>query len=155
MIKKMITTAALIFSAISLQAASTHVSVELKSGYKYDFMMNGKPQFSITDGELLVRGTDVTSFCVSDIKNFHYTINKELSNVSSNENGMCIQSLDEKTIRVANAPVSTKIVVTDADGHFFATAMTDGVGNCTLNLPNESGVYVLSINGQTIKFILN
>ncbi|MBO4804497.1 MAG: hypothetical protein J5554_00485 [Paludibacteraceae bacterium] len=153
MLKKCLMILALLYGALSATAAVQYMTIELKSGGKFSFLLADNPIVTYANGDLSVNGSPSTSYAISGVKNYHFTEKNEtgLSSVSSET--LSIVSLDDNTLGIQNAPASAKAILLTATGVVASTAVVDASGAATLVLPQQKGLYVLSVGELSIKLI--
>ncbi|MBR4840713.1 MAG: hypothetical protein IK005_09585 [Paludibacteraceae bacterium] len=153
MLKKCLMILALLYGALSATAAVQYMTIELKSGGKFSFLLADNPIVTYANGDLSVNGSPSTSYAISGVKNYHFTEKNEtgLSSVSSET--LSIVSLDDNTLGIQNAPASAKAILLTATGVVSSTAVVDASGAATLVLPQQKGLYVLSVGELSIKLI--
>ena len=67
-IKRIIATSAtLLLGLMSINAAATHLTVELKAGNKYSFLLADKPVITFSNGDLVVNGDAETSYSIDGV----------------------------------------------------------------------------------------
>lgn len=145
--------AALIMSVMTLNAEPTHLTVELQSGSKYDFLLADKPVITFSSGDLVVNGDASTSYSIEGVKNFHFS-NGEATNVESLSAGdISIISLDNATIQVKSLESSALVTLVNIYGSVMAAETANSEGVATIKLPETKGVYILTAAKKSFKVI--
>lgn len=140
-------------TCFSLAAAITTVTVELKSGAKYGFLLADNPVFTYVEGELVVTSNESTSYVISDVKYHHFT-DSDINGVEPlHVSDLRIVYVDESTIKVENSEEQAEVVLVNASGRVESVVKTDGVGSSIVTLPVSKGVYILSVGKKSIKLI--
>lgn len=156
-IRKTLVLLLLSFGALYVNANVKYMTIEQKNGEKLSFLLAKNPEITFTeDKHLVVNGDTETSFILSDVKNYHFTENDESSTSklgNTTLNGLRIISLDKQTIRIENAPASAQIKIVGVNGISWTDTTADNAGTATINLPQQKGVYVLSVGNQSIKIV--
>ena len=153
-IKRLIATSAtLLLGLMSLNAAATHLTVELKAGNKYSFLLADKPVITFAGGALVVNGDAETSYSIEGVKNFHFT-EGDASGVETLSSGdIRILSLDDATIQVQNLEQKSLVTLVNVSGVVFSSVSADAEGSATVSLPQAKGVYILTAGGKSFKVI--
>lgn len=143
--------------ALCANASVRYMTIERKSGDKISFLLAENPEITFDENNhLVVNGNTETSFVLSNVKNYHFTENDETStsNVgNATLNGLRIISLDNQTIRIENAPAAAPIKIVGMNGITWVDTSADNAGGATISLPQQKGVYVLSVGNQSIRVI--
>ena len=153
MLKKCLMILALLYGALSATAAVQYMTIELKSGGKFSFLLADNPIVTYANGDLSVNGSPTTSYAISGVKNYHFTEKNETGLSSVSAETLRIVSLDDNSIGIQNAPASAKAILFTATGGVASTAVVDASGSATLVLPRQKGLYLLSVGELTIKLI--
>ena len=152
MLKKVLTLLSLCGCLVCANAKKQYMTIEQKSGEKYSFLLDENPEISYSEGNLVVTGNTVTSFAISSVKNYHFT--ETASSVDTKKsNELRIINLDESTIEVQNANASAKVMLANANGAIVLESTTDADGSVIVVLPEQKGVYMLSVGAHSIKVI--
>lgn len=77
MIKKTITTLSLVCLALGIHAESKYLTVEMKEGAKFSFLLADKPVITCQSGSLVVNKDAKTTYAFEGVKNYHFTENNE------------------------------------------------------------------------------
>lgn len=153
-IKRIIATSAtLLLGLMSLNAAATHLTVELKVGNKYSFLLADKPVITFAGGDLVVNGDAETSYSIDGVKNFHFTEGDASGVESLSAGDIRIISLDDATIQVQNLDKSSVVTLVNVSGVVFSSVKADAEGSATVSLPQAKGVYILSVGTKSFKII--
>lgn len=153
MFKRILCMLSLLCCMLCAGATAKYVTVELNSGIKYSFLLKSKPVITYSKGDLIVNGNESTSYALSGVLNYHFSEDSETGVETLDANIMRIVSLDESTLQILNAPVSTKVALVAANGVMVLTTETDFNGTATVSLPSQKGIYVLSVGNQSFKVI--
>lgn len=140
-------------SIMSISADATHVVIELHSGYKYGFLLADKPVISFSGGDLVVNEREETSYAIDAVKNFHFEQVSHGNTTNVSKTDLRIVSLDNATIQVQNAKPSSNVTLVSSLGQVVSTVVTDAEGSATISLPQAKGIYVISVDGISFKFI--
>lgn len=153
-IKRIIATSAtLLLGLMSINAAATHLTVELKAGNKYSFLLADKPVITFSNGDLVVNGDAETSYSIDGVKNFHFTEGDASGVESLSVGDIRIVSLDNATIQVQNLEKSSVVTLVNVSGVVLSSVKADAEGYATVSLPQAKGVYVLSVGAKSFKII--
>lgn len=153
--------AALLIGAMHLHAAVSHLTVELKSGSKYSFLLANKPVVTFKTGDLVINNNSETSYAIEGVKNFHFTESDETTpvdessskNESSFQGDIRIISLDDATIQIDHlAPLSDVKLVT-VMGRLISSQSANSDGSAVVSLPQTQGIYILSLGTKSFKII--
>lgn len=153
MLKRMLTLLLFTFGILYVNATVRYMTVEQNDGKKYSFLLADKPVVTYEDGNLVVNGNVSTSYAISDVKNFHFTEGDESGVKDADAELLRVITIDDNTIRVENALANAKVMLFNINGATIFTTTTDPLGTVTINLPNQKGVYVLTVGEQSIKVI--
>ena len=143
----------LLGAALLVNAAETHLTIELKSGSKYSFALVDKPVITFENGNLVVNGNSETSYSIEGVLNFHFTEGDASKSESLQANVLQFIALDKDNIKIANANAGTIISLFSTSGVVLTNTKADNDGVAVVNLPKEKGVYVLTAGNQSIKII--
>lgn len=151
--KKLISLMGLLCSVLSASATVQYMTVEQQSGEMYSFLLKDNPEITYENGNLVVNGSASTSYAISGVKNYHFT-ESDLTKVENlSVETLRIVSLDDATIEVQNASANAKVVLINANGAMQSINTANADGTATVNLPNQKGVYVLSVGNKSFKII--
>lgn len=153
MIKKIISACFVLSIASGVNAVKNCLTLELKTGEKYHFLLDSNPEASLIDGNFVMNDQNSTTFAISNVNRFYFT---ESSITSSDEylsKEFSIVSLDATSIKVYNAKSAEKITLTSVNGIVVFESVTDESGIAIIALPNQNGVYVLRIGEKSLKVI--
>ncbi len=138
---------------MSINAAPTHLTVELKKGSKYSFLLSDKPVITFESAVLVVNGNEETSYSIEGVKNFHFTEGDQSKAETLSAGDISVVCLDNSTIKILNLEKSSKVMVVNASGVVMSSVAADGEGEATVSLPQAKGVYVVSVAGKAFKVI--
>lgn len=153
MVKKFLTVLGLLSSLFYANAEKQFMIVELKSTSKISFLLEEDPVVTFENEQLVVNGNATTSYAISSVKNFHFSEFEETAAKEQLANMMSIFSIDEARLQVQNAKANEKITVVNMDGIAVASSSTDNEGSAVVTLPNQKGIYVLTVGTKSIKVI--
>lgn len=151
--KSILASMALVLGMMHLNATPTHLTVELKAGDKYSFLLADKPVVTFSSGDLVVNGESETSYSIEGVKNFHFTEGEASASENLSKEAMRIISLDDATIRVENIGSQSIVTLVNVSGALTGSSKADSEGTATVSLPQAKGVYILSAAGKTFKII--
>lgn len=152
-LKRIITTSVCILMGMMLLGdPPTHLTVELLSGNTYDFLLEEKPVLTFNSGDLVVNGNSETTYSIEGVKNFRFT-RKVSANEDIRKDNICFIFLDEATIQVQNLKPQSKVMLFGMTGALISSGTADSDGSAIVSLPTKKGVYILSIEGQSLKII--
>lgn len=151
--KLILTSAVLMLGMMHLNAVPTHLTVELKAGDQYSFLLADKPVITFSSGDLVVNGEAETSYSIEGVKNFHFTEGEASSCVNLSKEEIRIISLDNETIRVENISKESVVTLVNVSGMVISTTKADSNGTATIGLPQTKGVYILSAASKSFKII--
>ncbi len=152
MIKKLAAMLGLTCGVLGANASALYMTVEQKSGDKYSFLLADNPVVTYKDGNLVVNGNATTSYAIDGVKNYHFT-ESDLTIAEKTDNNQLYISVSNNTVAIENASAQSKVVLVSANGATIATAKTDVQGAATIALPNQQGVYVLTVGENSFKLI--
>ncbi len=142
---------ALLLGIMALNAAVTHLTVELKAGNKYNFLLADKPVITFSNGELVVNGNAETSYSIDGVKNFHFTEGENTAAETISAGDIRIVSIDNATIQVQNLEASSLVTLVNIYGQVLTSVNADSEGVATVKLPETKGVYVLTAAKKSLK----
>ncbi len=157
MVKKILTLLSLCGCLVCANAKKQYMTIEQKNGEKYSFLLDENPEITYSDGNLVVNengknsSNAITSFAISNVKNYHFTETVSVDTRSSNE--LRIVKLSESAIEVQNANPSTKVMLVNINGAIMFESTTNAEGSVTITLPEHKGVYLLSVGSRSLKVI--
>ena len=129
------------------------MTVEQLDGKMYSFSLDENPIVTYENGSLIVNGSLATSYAISDVKNYHFTEGDETGVNALAADVLQIVSLNETTLKVLNAQALEKVALVGVNGVTIFVATTDKEGSAVVTLPNQKGVYVLTVGTKSIKVI--
>lgn len=151
--KKNLCIFAFLFWTLCANAAAQYMTVELKSGDKFSFLLEDNPVVTFKNVNLVVNGNAETSYAIAGVKNYHFT-EGDVTGVSDyKSDAVCIESVDNNTLKINNASPSAKIALIGISGVVPFTTMADAAGSAFVSLPEQKGVYVLTVGCQSFKLI--
>ena len=110
-VKRILVAGLFLGGVLCANATVRYMTVEHKSGKKCSFLLDDNPVVTYSDGNLVVNGSATTSYAISDVKDFHFTVGDE-SGVKNIESDLLrIINVDDKTIRIENAPVNIEVMM--------------------------------------------
>lgn len=147
--------ATLLFSGciLCVNAQKQYMTVEQLDGMKFSFLLEEHPIVTYENGSLVVNGNLTTSYAISSVKNYHFTEENETDVHTLVTNMLRIVSLDESILQVQNAQAAEKVTLINVNGVTIFTALTDNEGSVNVVLPEQKGVYVLTVGTKSIKVI--
>ncbi len=152
MTKRILTLLSLCGCLVCANAKKQYMTIEQKSGEKYSFLLDENPEITYSEGNLIVNGSAITSYAISSVKNYHFSeISSSVDTKISNE--LRIINLDESTIEVQNAKAIAKVMLANVNGTIVFESQTNTEGSVLVTLPEQKGVYILSIGTCSIKVI--
>lgn len=143
----------LLIGASSSFATVSYMTVELKAGDKYSFLLTDKPVVTFNSGDLVVNGDAETSYSIEGVKNFHFTEGDATGAETLSSGEMRIASLDGSTIQVQNIGNGSIATLVNVSGKIISSSKADSEGSATISLPQTKGVYILSADGKSFKII--
>ncbi len=143
----------MLFVSLAMHASITHLIVELKNDKKYSFLLADKPVITFDNGDLVVNGNESTSYAISEVKNYHFGEGIQSASQTLNANELCITYVDENTIKVQNASANVPVVIFNVSGSAIVNVVTDSEGVATLQLPSQTGVYIVKVADKSFKVI--
>lgn len=152
---KQILTVCLVSSSVFLNAAVTHLTVELKSGDKFNFLLAEKPVITFKGGELVVNANAQTAYSIADILNYHFTEGEQSGVELQQPDLLQLVAVDEQHIGVRNAEPGATISLCSATGVVLVAENANAEGVATLQLPQQKGVYILTTGKKSIKIVKN
>lgn len=152
MIKKLAAMLGLTCGVLGANASALYMTVEQKSGDKYSFLLADNPVVTYKDGNLVVNGNATTSYAIDGVKNYHFT-ESDLTIAEKTDNNRLYISVSDNTVAIENASAQSKVALVSANGATIATAKTNVQGAATIALPNQQGVYVLTVGENSFKLI--
>ena len=149
----MMASAALLLGMMQVNAEANYLTVELKAGNKYSFLLEEKPVVTFSSGNLVVNGNSETSYAIEGVKNFHFTEGEVTSAQALSSGEIRIISLDNATIKVENIEKGSIVTLVNVSGMVISSTKADSNGTTTIGLPQAKGVFILSVAGKSIKII--
>ncbi len=144
----------LLFGVVGgLRAQNDFMTVELKNGDMFSFLLSEKPVVTYQDANLVINGSASTSYSIEGIKNYHFTKEDVTGDVSLSSAALRIVNTDNQTIEVQNARPLTAVSLNSVGGVKVLSAFADMNGEATISLPVQQGIYVLSVGDQSFKII--
>lgn len=153
MIKRILILGLFACSFLFANAAAQYMTIEQKDGKKYNFLLHDNPVITYSGGNLVVNGSATTSYAISGVKNFHFTEVEDVEVKIIDANVLRIINVDDNTIRIENAPANARVTLSNLTGAivFVSTANSEGLVDITL--PNQKGIYIISVGNQSFKII--
>ena len=151
--KRFLSVFAFLFWTLCANATAQYMTVELKSGDKFSFLLEDNPVVTFKKGDLVVNGNAETSYAIAGVKNFHFTEGDVTGTSNYTADMVCIENVDNNTLQIKNAPASAKIILFNISGIALLTTTADSTGTATISLPEQKGVYVLAVGKQSFKLI--
>lgn len=152
-VKRLMLILSFILLEICTLSAATHLTIELNTWEKISFTLADKPIITFGNGELIINGDAETSYAIRDIKGYYFTEDKDNGIENQLANKLRIIKIDENTIQVQNANVSTKVSLVGSSGIVLSTMVVDASGNAIISIPQEKGVYILTVADKSLKII--
>lgn len=134
-------------------AEKQYMTIEQLDGSKFSFLLDENPVVTYEDENLVVNGSATTSYAISNIKNYHFTEKSESAVRDQIADMFYVVSIDEATLKVQNAKASEKVSLINVNGVVISVASTDDEGTAIVKLPEQKGVYVLTVGTRAIKVI--
>ena len=153
MIKKILTIIGLSSCLLVAKAEKQYMTVVQKNGSKISFSLEWNPIVTYESGNLVVNGNANTTYAISGVKNYHFTEKNETGVKAISKDELRIVSIDETSLQVQNAPSSENVALVNASGVVVFSTTTANDGSVIVRLPEQKGVYVLSIGAKSIKII--
>ena len=149
---KKIATICLLGVSVLANAERTHMTVELKAGSKYSFLLADKPVLTYKNMELVVNGEAATSYAIDDVKKYYFT-DSETAGSELLDGNLPTFNITDSKVDVTNATPSQKVSLLAANGIVLENAVVNEGGNATLTLPQAKGIYVLVVGNQSFKIV--
>ena len=140
-------------AACGALAEDKYMTLELKDGGKYSFLLKDNPIITYENKNLVINSDDETSFAIEDIKEYRFTAEDEDAVWNIYASAMQIVSIDDETIEVKNINSSLSVNVTSVSGVIVSSFKANADGSVIVKLPREKGVYILSAGNQSFKII--
>ena len=153
MVRKLMSVLALLCGVEYANATVQYMTVEQQSGEKYSFLLKDNPVVTYEGSDLVVNGNASTSYAISGVKNYHFTEFDETDVEILTADMLRIVCIDEATIEVCNAEANANVVLVGANGMVQSSTMVSVSGKVRMNLPKQSGVYVLRVGTKSFKII--
>lgn len=150
---RILASAALILGMTQISAVPTHLTVELKAGSKYSFLLADKPVITFSSGDLVVNEESETSYSIEGVKNFHFTEGDLSATENLPKEAIRIISIDDATIKVENIGKESVVTLVNVSGALVSSKKADSEGTATIALPQSKGVYILTAAGKSFKII--
>ncbi|MBR6112746.1 MAG: T9SS type A sorting domain-containing protein [Paludibacteraceae bacterium] len=151
--RRILASAAVALGITQIYAASTRLTVELKAGDKYSFLLADKPVITFSSGDLVVNGEAETAYSIEGVKNFHFTEGEASSSSNLAKDAIRIISLDNTTIKVENIESQSIVTLVNVSGALISLTKADSEGTATVSLSQAKGVYILTAAGKSFKII--
>lgn len=153
MVKRVLAILGMMGCLFCVNAAKNYMTVEQLNGAKFSFLLDSNPVVTYEGGNLVVNGSPTTSYSIDDIKNYHFTEEDETAVKNKAADMLRIVSLDEATLQVQNAKASEKVTLVNINGVVLSSSLADKEGSANVKLPEQKGVYVLTVGTKSIKVI--
>lgn len=152
--KRLLMFLGLVGVSFATQAEVSYMTVELKSGEQYSFLLRDKPVVTYENGDLVVNDDASTSYAINDVKDYHFTESNMTTKVQGNNAPIiCVTRVDESTVRISNASPKSAVALVGVNGVAWCRTSIDETGEALVKLPNQPGVYLLSVENQSFKII--
>lgn len=153
MIRRIITTLSLAALTFGAYAEANYMTVEKIDGSKISFLLSSNPVVTYENDNFIVNKDSKTTYSFEDIKNYHFTEDDQSGVETISANTLKIIWVDDATIEVQNAQIGSVVALTAVSGAVVAKTTADSEGKATVKMPNNAGVYVLSVGSQSFKII--
>lgn len=139
-------------AACGALAEGKYMTVELKNGDLYSFLLADKPVVSYNDASLVINSNDKTSYAISDVKNYHFT-KSDVTFLETVNSSLKVVNVDNETVEVQNAKPMLQVTLTSTSGVQILSSCAGSDGRVVVKLPESKGVYLLSVGDQSFKVI--
>ena len=137
------------------ETVPTHFILCLKDGEKVEFLLKNNPRVVNGDGFITVVDNDMTiEYPLGNVHKYMLGIHDEYTAVKNDEapNGNIQNQIG--TIRLSGFGASESVVVTSINGTVVFESETNDSGSLSISTATyPSGIYILKIKNQTLKFI--
>lgn len=138
---------------MSSNAAVQYMTIELKSGMKYSFLLDENPEVTYSSGNMVINGDASTSYSLGGVRRFYFTEGDKTAVKNENLDMLRFVVLDETKLEVLNAPAFETINLVNVNGVVVLSVTADEKGSAVISLPVQKGVYVLSVGAESIKLV--
>lgn len=153
MTKKIFAALFMLCFSYGLYAEKNCMTIEMKDGEKYNFLLDSNPEITYSYGNLVVDGDEYTSYELQRVKNYYFTEVNSASSFSLPADEIGIVTVNDEIVEVYHANANEGVVLATACGVVIRETRADENGFATMVLPNQKGVYLLTIGEKTIKLI--
>lgn len=153
MVKRLLSTWAFVCLTLGIYADSNCLVVEMKDGSSVSFILSEKPVLAFQDRNLVINRDSETSYSFENIKNYHFAKCEMTATKLSAYETLQVVWVDDQTLEVQNANPSSLITLTVINGTVVSKSKADETGKSSVKVPNNEGIYVLSVGNQSFKII--
>ncbi len=153
MTNKFISAVFMLCFSCGVYAEKNCMTIEMKTGTKYNFLLDSNPVITYSYGDLVVNDGEYSTYEISRVRNYYFTETNPSATSSVSASGTGIVTVNGETVEVRNADVKEKVVLSTVAGAVLAESFADYNGFASIALPNSKGVYLLTIGENTIKVI--
>ncbi len=139
-------------AACGALAEGKYMTVELKNGDLYSFLLSDKPVVTYNEANLVINSNDRTSYAISGVKNYHFT-KSDATSLETVNSFLRIVNIDNETVEVQNAKPMSAVSLTSTSGVQILSSCAGSDGRVVVELPESKGVYILSVGNQSFKVI--
>ncbi len=141
-----------LFAFLNAKAGNTLV-LHLTDGKTVSVILTSEPVITFSGTQMLISSTDYdSSYEISNIDYYDYNIGTTAI-IATIKNRPSIQFKGDR-LYVGNVPAKSKVGIFSIDDLVNITSTADDSGVATISLSNcKRGIYILKIEGVTIKFI--
>lgn len=134
-------------------ATAKYMTIVLNNGSEQELVLNDEPTVSFDSYYMNVSfaatsGKSLIAFKKDDVKSYHYS--ESSTGIAANAYNKCQISVEDNCVKIAGA--KGKATLYTANGQLIHSADMPGNGTTVISLNKYgTGVYLLNINGNTIK----
>lgn len=153
MIKRFISVFSLFCLTLGINAESNYMTVEKNDGSLISFLLADNPVITYQNDCLIINKDANTTYSFDDIKNYHFTEEDVTAAESVSAIALKFVWIDDATIEIQNAQSGAAVALTAVNGVVVSNSMIDADGKAIVKIPNNKGVYVISVGKQSFKII--
>lgn len=135
-------------------ADPAYVTIELKDLTKKSFVLADSPVFQYRNDSLVVNGSASTSYQFEKVARYYFSDAGETSGIQAvAENEVRVTYLDNQHIQVEGLVANSQVGLFSILGQSIEQKVSKEGEVVRFTLPNAKGVYILKVDGQSIKLI--
>ena len=130
------------------------VTIEFKDLTKKSFVLADSPVFQYRNDSLIVNGSASTAYQFEKVAKYYFSDGGEPSGIPAvAENEVRVTYLDNQHIQVEGLAANSQVVLFSILGQNIERKVSKDGEAVLFTLPGAKGVYVLNVDGQSVKLI--